>query len=77
MFHVTPSASAYIENAWLWTADHDIDDPSNTQINTFVARGLLIESVSPSWYYGTSSEHATMYQYQFQEASNIIAGMIQ
>ena len=48
MFHVTSNASAYIENAWLWTADHDIGDPKTTQINIFVARGLLIESTNPS-----------------------------
>lgn len=25
MVHLTPSSSAYIENMWLWTADHDLD----------------------------------------------------
>lgn len=55
----------------------DIDDASNAMVNVFVARGLLVESTAPSWYYGTAVEHATFYQYQFQEASNIVAGMIQ
>ena len=28
-FHMTPSASGlYLENVWLWTADHDIEDPA-------------------------------------------------
>lgn len=26
LLHLTPSASAYIENFWAWVADHDIDD---------------------------------------------------
>ena len=43
-FHITKSASgAYLENVWLWTADHDIDDSNNTQISVFSGRGLLVE----------------------------------
>jgi glucan 1,3-beta-glucosidase len=43
--HITPSASGlYMENNWFWTADHDIDDQSNTQITIYTGRGLLIES---------------------------------
>jgi glucan 1,3-beta-glucosidase len=36
-----------MENNWLWTADHDLDDPSNnnTQITIYAGRGLLIESL--------------------------------
>ena len=45
--HVTPSASGlYMENVWLWTADHDIDDPSNGQITIYNGRGLYIESTA-------------------------------
>lgn len=43
--HITSSASGlYMENCWLWTADHDIDDPQNRQITVYNGRGLLIES---------------------------------
>lgn len=42
-----------------------------------MARGLLVESQSATWLYGTSSEHAVFYQYNFNKASNIFAGMIQ
>lgn len=42
--HITSSASGvYMENAWLWTADHDLDSASNTQISVYSGRGLLIE----------------------------------
>jgi glucan 1,3-beta-glucosidase len=45
--HVTPVASGlYMENVWLWSADHDIDDPSDTQITVYSGRGLLIESTT-------------------------------
>lgn len=43
--HVTSAASGvYFENTWFWTADHDIDDPSNTQISVYTGRGLLVEA---------------------------------
>jgi glucan 1,3-beta-glucosidase len=42
--HITSTASkAYLENCWFWTADHDVDDPSNTQISVYTGRGLLVE----------------------------------
>lgn len=84
LMHVTPQASGYFENVWLWVADHDIDDPDwdddnnfMTQCSVFVARGLLIESTTASWYYGTASEHAVFYQYALQGAKNIHMSMIQ
>lgn len=49
--HVTSGASnVYLENVWLWTADHDIDSSANTQISIYTGRGLLIESTNgPVW----------------------------
>ena len=39
--HVTKAASnLYMENTWIWTADHDLDDGANTQITVFAGRGL-------------------------------------
>lgn len=42
MLHLTSTSSAYLENIWAWTADHDIDDvPEGTaQIDVYVARGM-------------------------------------
>ena len=49
--HITPSASGlYMENVWLWTADHDIDDPSNTQLTIYNGRGLYIESTAGTFW---------------------------
>ncbi|OBT78063.1 hypothetical protein VF21_03131 [Pseudogymnoascus sp. 05NY08] len=47
------------------------------QISIYIARGLLIESTQPTWLYATASEHAVFYQYNFNGASNIFAGMLQ
>lgn len=42
--HITKTASgAYLENVWLWTADHDLESPTNTQISVYTGRGLLVE----------------------------------
>jgi hypothetical protein len=77
--HVTASASGlYFENTWFWTADHDVEDPNNTQITIFAGRGLLIESTEGTfWLYGTAVEHHSLYQYQFVNTANIYAGQIQ
>lgn len=49
--HVTASASGlYMENVWLWTADHDIDDPSNRQLTIYNGRGLLIDSTAGTFW---------------------------
>lgn len=44
----------YMENNWLWTADHDLDDVenSNTRISVYSGRGISIESTTGNvWLY--------------------------
>ncbi|KAL4820991.1 pectate lyase superfamily protein-domain-containing protein [Aspergillus spinulosporus] len=84
MLHLTPEASGYFENMWLWVADHLIDDldlndayNDMPQLSVYVARGMLIESTSATWLYGTSSEHSVFYQYNFHHAHNIFTTVIQ
>ncbi|KAH9209807.1 pectate lyase superfamily protein-domain-containing protein [Leptodontidium sp. 2 PMI_412] len=84
MMHLTSTGSGYFENMWLWGADHMIDDPdmtdaNNTMVQTtiYVARGFLIESTKPTWLYATASEHSVFYQYNFNGAANIFAGLLQ
>lgn len=75
--HITPSArNLYMENNWIWVADHDIDDWNSTQISVFVPRGMLIEG-NRIWSVGSSVEHHTLYQYQLLNASDIWMGQIQ
>ncbi|RAK97354.1 glycoside hydrolase family 55 protein, partial [Aspergillus ibericus CBS 121593] len=85
LLHLTPSSSGYFENVWAWVADHDLDveisssatDTSATQLNIYVARGVLIESQGPTWFYGCASEHSILYQYQLYNAQDIYLGHIQ
>lgn len=36
---MTNATSAYLENVWAWSADHDMDDPTQTDIDIYSARG--------------------------------------
>lgn len=45
--------NVYLENVWLWTADHDLDDPSSTQISVYTGRGFLVEG-SNIWLWVTN-----------------------
>ena len=78
LLHVTKQASIYLENNWFWVADHELDMSDHSQINIFNGRGVLIESAQgPTWMYGTSSEHSTLYNYQVLNAQNVYMGAIQ
>lgn len=84
MFHVTKEADGYFENVWAWVADHDNDkslynspDTMANQISIYGARGMLIESQGPSWFYGSGSEHSVLYNYQLSGAKDIYMGHIQ
>lgn len=70
----------YMENNWLWTADHDLDDieNNNTRIAIYSGRGLTIEStVGNIWLVGTAVEHHDLYQYQLYGTKNVFMGFIQ
>lgn len=77
--HLTkPSSGLYLENVWLWVADHDVEDPQLRQITIYAGRGLLDESqAGTNWLIGTAVEHHTKYEYQFVNTQNVFAGQIQ
>jgi glucan 1,3-beta-glucosidase len=77
LLHVTKTGSAYLENTWFWTADHELDLKDHNQINVYTGRGVLIESHNPVWLWGTSSEHHQLYNYQVSNAKNVFMGLIQ
>lgn len=77
LFHVTEKASAYVENAWFWVADHELDLADHSKIDIYNGRGVLIESQNAVWLYGTSSEHSQLYEYQINNAKNVFMALIQ
>ncbi|KAI9277912.1 exo-beta-1,3-glucanase [Umbelopsis sp. AD052] len=76
LLQLTKSSSAYLENVWAWTADHDLD--AGPQVSIYTGRGISVESTKgPVWMYGTASEHNVLYQYQITNAKNVLMAMIQ
>ncbi|KAG8933801.1 hypothetical protein FRC01_007047 [Tulasnella sp. 417] len=76
--HITSKATAYMEGTWVWTADHDLEDQDQRQIDVYTGRGILSESKNgPVWLIGTASEHAAIVQYSFYNSKNVYAGLIQ
>ena len=53
--HLSASSSAYLQNVWVWTADHNLDGGPLQIIST--GRGVLVESTKATWLVGTGSEH--------------------
>jgi hypothetical protein len=41
LLHVTSTADIYLENAWFWVTDHELDQPDHNQI-IYNGRGVLI-----------------------------------
>lgn len=76
--HITKSAAGiYLENDWIWTADHDVEDPQLRQITVYTGRGLLDESkTGPVWLVGTAVEHHVKYEYQFVNTRSVFAGQV-
>ncbi|KAH6606872.1 glycoside hydrolase family 55 [Trichoderma cornu-damae] len=77
LLHVTSSASIYMENAWLWVSDHELDLADHNQINIYNGRGLLIESTKGVWLWGTASEHSVLYNYALNNAQNVYGNILQ
>ncbi|KAE8147152.1 pectate lyase superfamily protein-domain-containing protein [Aspergillus avenaceus] len=75
VLHLTKSSSAYLENFWGWTADHNLDGGPTTIIST--GRGVLVEATQGTWLTGTGSEHHWLYSYNFRNAQNVYAGLLQ
>ena len=60
---------------WGWTADHDLDGGHGQTIST--GRGMLVEATKGTWLVGTAMEHHTLYQYNFEYASNVFSALQQ
>lgn len=76
VMHLTKTSSAYIENFWGWTADHNLDGGSSETIIA-TGRGILVEATKGTWLTGTGSEHHWLYNYNFHSAQNVFAGLLQ
>ncbi|KAK5108854.1 hypothetical protein LTR62_007744 [Meristemomyces frigidus] len=77
LLHLTSSSSMIMANNWGWVADHELDLLDHNQIDIYNGRGILVESQGPVVMYGTAFEHSMLYNYNFANAKDIYAGVIQ
>ncbi|KAL3471491.1 pectate lyase superfamily protein-domain-containing protein [Aspergillus californicus] len=77
LLHLTSTSSAYIENLWGWTADHNLDSGSLETTTISTGRGMLVEATAGTWLVGTAMEHHTLYQYNFEYAANVFSAFQQ
>ena len=71
---ISLKASAYLDGTWVWTADHDLDDPNQGQIDVYIGRGIVNKSANgPVWLIGTASEHAVIVQVIYGSRSACIS----
>ncbi|KAK4550136.1 hypothetical protein LTR36_003103 [Oleoguttula mirabilis] len=77
LMHITTTGSLIMSNTWGWVSDHELDLPDHNQIDIYNGRGILVESQGPVWMYGTAFEHSMLYNYNFANAKDIYAGVIQ
>ncbi|GJC97654.1 glucan 1,3-betaglucosidase [Colletotrichum higginsianum] len=77
--HLTrASSNVWMENCWLWIADHDLEDPDYKQVTVYAGRGLLVESANGRvWLSASGSEHHTLYQYQLFKTRDVYMGQVQ
>jgi glucan 1,3-beta-glucosidase len=72
------ASNLYLENVWIWTADHDIEDATLRHITVFNGRGMYVApGANIIWMYGTAVEHHVLYEYQLTGTNDIYMGQIQ
>lgn len=74
--HLSKSSSAYINNAWVWIADHAVDG-SSVSTNTAGKGGVLVEATKGTWLTGLGSEHWWYYNLGYNKASNVFVSLLQ
>lgn len=74
--HHSKTASAYVENTWVWVADHITEDFDGG--SSIAAKGgVLVQSTKGTWLHALGSEHWWLYQLNLHEASNVFVSMLQ
>ncbi|PIA90493.1 Glucan endo-1,3-beta-glucosidase [Cercospora beticola] len=74
--HLSSTSSAYINNAWVWVADHAVDH-ANVGTDTAGKGGVLVEATKGTWLTGLGSEHWWYYNLGYNKASNVFVSMLQ
>ncbi|KAI5293479.1 hypothetical protein KEM52_005492, partial [Ascosphaera acerosa] len=73
--HLTASSSAYVENTWVWVADHQVEDGGG--INIAAKNGVRVDATKGTWLYGLGSEHWWLYSLGLINAKNVAIALLQ
>ncbi|KAG5927925.1 hypothetical protein E4U42_001567 [Claviceps africana] len=73
--HLTETSSAYVENTWVWVADDKYEGKAG--FNIAAKGGILIQATNGTWLHGVGAEHWWLYQFNFWEARNVFASMLE
>ncbi|KAK2590242.1 hypothetical protein QQS21_012073 [Conoideocrella luteorostrata] len=73
--HFTKSSSAYVENTWVWVADHNSEGGGGCNIAG--KGGVLVQATKGTWLHALGSEHWWLYQLNLWEAQNVFVSMLQ
>ena len=74
--HHSKTASAYVENTWVWVADHITEDFSGGS-SIAGKGGVLVQATKSTWLHSLGSEHWWLYQLNLFEASNVFVSLLQ
>jgi hypothetical protein len=72
---IAATGSAYIENTWIWVADHFTEGSGGTSIGA--KGGMLVQSTYGSWLHGVGVEHWWLYQLNLWEPSGVVVTLLQ
>ncbi|KAG6034356.1 hypothetical protein E4U41_006571 [Claviceps citrina] len=73
--HLTESSSAYVENTWVWVADHHSEGGGGC--NIAAKGGVLVQATKGTWLHALGVEHWWLYQLNLWESRNVFVSMLQ
>ncbi|KAG6009746.1 hypothetical protein E4U21_001495 [Claviceps maximensis] len=73
--HLTDSSSAYVENTWVWVADHNSEGGGGC--NIAAKGGVLVQATKGTWLHALGVEHWWLYQLNLWESKNVFVSMLQ
>ncbi|KAG6013810.1 hypothetical protein E4U54_006314 [Claviceps lovelessii] len=73
--HLTKTSSAYIENTWVWVADHNSEGGGGC--NIAAKGGVLVQATKGTWLHALGVEHWWLYQLNLWEARNVFVSLLQ
>lgn len=75
--HLSASSSAYIENTWVWVADHQAEPDGASGIRIAAKAGVRVQATKGTWLYGLGSEHFWFYSLGLVDAQNVAVALLQ